>query len=180
MCTTSGTKKIQIPKNVILTYDGNSLILSSTHGTTRVKGHSNIVITNDSEYIYLTVPKNLKLYKKYLGLYDSLIKTHLKGITQKFKVNLFLKGIGFKVQKLDQYLIFKLGYSHEIKTVIPQGIEVAIFNNTNIILYGFNWEHLTQFASNIKNLKKVEPYKGKGILLKNEQILRKEGKKNKK
>lgn len=180
MCTNSGTKTIKIPKNVVITHEGNSLILSSTHGTTHVKINPNIVITHDMDYIFLTIPKNFKLYKKYLGLYYSLIKTHLKGITQKFKINLFLKGIGFKVQRLEHSLIFKLGYSHDIKKVIPQGIEVAIFNNTNIILYGFNWEQLTQFASDIKALKKVEPYKGKGILFKNEQVLRKEGKKNKK
>lgn len=180
MCIKIVTKKIKIPKNVIITYQDNCLILSAVHGTTRVPLSSNLSITNDTDYLYLTIPTNYKKNKKYLGLYNSLLKTHLKGITQRFKINLFLKGIGLKVHKVDTSLIFKLGYSHEIKIIIPVNIDVSILNNTNIILYGFNWEQLTQFASNIKRLKKVEPYKGKGILLKNEQILRKEGKKNKK
>ena len=97
----------------------------------------------------------LDKYKKYLGLYNSLIKTHLKGITQKFKINLFLKGIGLKVQKIENDLIFKLGYSHDIRIIIPINIDVSVLNNTNLILYGFNWEQLTQFASNIKKLKKM-------------------------
>jgi len=177
MCIPIRTKKIKLPKNVTVTYQGDSLILAGIHGTTAVKINSNLVITNDINHIFLTVPTK---YKKYLGLYYSLLKTHLKGITQKFKINLFLKGIGLKVQKLENDLIFKLGYSHDIKIIIPNNIDVTVFQNTNLILYGFNWEQLTQFASNIKKLKKVEPYKGKGILLKNEQILRKEGKKNKK
>lgn len=177
MCTNIRTKKIKLPKNVTITYREDSLILSGIHGTTSVKINSNLVITNDINYIFLTVSTK---YKNYLGLYYSLLKTHLKGITQKFKINLFLKGIGLKVQKLENELVFKLGYSHDIKIIIPQNIDVTVFHNTNLILYGFNWEQLTQFASNIKKLKKVEPYKGKGILLKNEQILRKEGKKNKK
>jgi large subunit ribosomal protein L6 len=177
MCINIRTKKIKIPKNVTITYQENSLILAAIHGTTLVKINPNLVITNDKDYIFLTVTDK---YKKYLGLYNSLIKTHLKGITQKFKINLFLKGIGLKVQKIENDLIFKLGYSHDIRIIIPINIDVSVLNNTNLILYGFNWEQLTQFASNIKKLKKVEPYKGKGILLKNEQILRKEGKKNKK
>ena len=180
MCQKTLMKKIKLPKNITISYQNQTLILSAIHGTTYLPIQSNIQITNDTDYIYLTLTNEKTAHKKYLGLYNSLIKTHLKGITQKFKLHLILKGIGFKVQKLETTLIFKLGYSHEIQMDVPTDISVLVLTNNQLILYGFNWEQLTQFASNIKKLKLVEPYKGKGILLKNEKILRKEGKKNKK
>lgn len=180
MCNLLVTKQIKIPAHIKVSYTKNQLSLSTSVTTLRVVINENIILTNDSNYIYLTLNQNIKKSKRYLGLYYSLIKRNLKGLTQKFKINLFLKGIGFKVTKINNILFFKLGYSHEIELSIPSQITVSIFNNTNLILYSSNWEQLTQFASIIKKLKKVEPYKGKGILLKNEQILRKEGKKNKK
>lgn len=181
MCKEFLTKTIKIPKNVTISKtDDNLLVLEGIQGVIPVKVNENIAIQYDSQYLTLQLTNNNKDNKKYLGLYNSLLKTHLKGITQNFKINLFLNGIGFKVKELEQNLVFKLGYSHDITVSIPENIKVSILNNTNIILYGPNWEKLTQFASNIKRLKKVEPYKGKGILFKNEKVLRKEGKKNKK
>lgn len=173
-------KKIKLPKNVMISYQNQCIILSAIHGTTHLPILPNLKITHDTDYIYITLMEETKANKKYLGLYDSLLKTHLKGITQKFKLHLILKGIGFKVQKLETTLLFKLGYSHEIEMAIPNDITVSVLTSNQLILYGFNWERITQFASKIKKLKRVEPYKGKGILLKNEKILRKEGKKNKK
>merc|ERR1712127_1111211 len=96
---------------------------------------------------------------------------NLKGVSQKFKVHLILKGIGFKVSQIDKSLKFKLGFSHDISIEIPNDIEARIIDSNQIILYSSNWNKLTQFSHIIKRLKKVEPYKGKGILLKNETVL---------
>lgn len=180
MCQLPLSKKIKLPKNVTVTIQENLLTLSALHGTTHLRLHPTIQVTQDPQFLQLTLAKPLPTHKKYLGLFHSLVKTHLKGITQKFKLTLLLKGIGFKVQKQDTTLLFKLGYSHDIHLAIPDDIDVSVLTPTQLILYGFHWEHLTQFASTIKKLKRVEPYKGKGILFKHEKILRKEGKKNKK
>lgn len=173
-------KTIKLPKNVTITYQNHRLTLSGIHGTTYLPIHTNLRITIEKTYLSLTLVKATPAHKKYLGLYHSLIQTHLKGITQKFKLPLLLKGIGYKVQKIGDTLWFKLGYSHPIAMAIPKDMDVFLVTPHQMTLYGFNWAQVTQFASQIQKLKPIEPYKGKGILLKNEKILRKEGKKNKK
>ncbi len=175
-------KKIKIPKNTKVSFENlnNIILISGLYGESEIKINSNIEITINSDFITISSKENKKEFKKYLGLYNSLIKSQLKGISQKFKVNLFLNGIGFKVNKVENQLIFKLGYSHDIILEIPSDINVSLLKSTQIILYSSDWGKLTQFAHIIKKLKEVEPYKGKGILLKNETVLRKEGKKNKK
>ena len=182
MCKNLNSKLIKIPKNVTISIEKctNEIVLSNEHNTIKLKLNKNINIIKDYNYITLQLLNNNKENKKYLGLYASLLKKNMKGVAQKFKLNLYLNGIGFKVNKLENRLIFKLGYSHDIIIDIPEGIEVSIIKKVQIFIYGSNWGKLTQFAHTIKRLKKVEPYKGKGILLKNEKVLRKEGKKNKK
>ena len=117
--------------------------------------------------------------KKKLNLYNKLIKYKLKGILQKLKLTLILKGIGFKALIKNNNLILKLGFSHNFLIFIPLKIEILIKGN-KIIFLSYDYIFLNQFIFFIKNLKKVDSYKGKGIFLENEKILLKEGKKSKK
>nr|YP_010394965.1 ribosomal protein L6 [Phytophthora x alni]DAZ89402.1 TPA_asm: ribosomal protein L6 [Phytophthora x alni] len=141
-------------------------------------------ITNN---IYFFIKKNKLLLnininknkKSILNLYTKLIKIKIKGVLQGFKINLLLKGIGFKAFIENNNLILKLGFSHNIIISIPSNIE--IINQTNTLIFSsIDYIFLNQFVHYIKNHKKPEPYKGKGLLLKNEKILQKEGKKSKK
>ncbi|RLN53945.1 hypothetical protein BBP00_00009128, partial [Phytophthora kernoviae] len=111
--------------------------------------------------------------------YNKLIKIKIKGVLQGFKLNLILKGIGFKAFIKNNILILKLGFSHNISITIPSNIKIINQNNT-LIFSSLDNIFLSQFVHYIKNFKKPEPYKGKGLLLKNEKILQKEGKKSKK
>jgi large subunit ribosomal protein L6 len=125
---------------------------------------------------------NLSIKKKkksIINLYTKLIKIQIKGILQGFKLTLFLKGIGFKALIENNSLILKLGFSHNINIPIPLNIEIINQSNT-LIFSSIDYVFLTQFVNYIKNYKKPEPYKGKGLLLKNEKIYKKEGKKSKK
>ena len=175
-------KNIKIPKNtkVSLNSNKNSLHFEGSQSKLSLNIIPEIKIEINTDCITLKVIKDDKNLKKFLFLYSSLINKSLKGVSQKFKVHLILKGIGFKVNQEGKFLNFKLGFSHDISLKIPNNIETKIIDSNQIILYSSNWSELTQFSHIIKKLKKVEPYKGKGILLKNETILRKEGKKNKK
>nr|YP_010394808.1 ribosomal protein L6 [Phytophthora versiformis]DAZ89245.1 TPA_asm: ribosomal protein L6 [Phytophthora versiformis] len=137
--------------------------------------------------IYIFIKKNKLLInvninknkKSILNLYNKLIKIKIKGVLQGFKSKLILKGIGFKALKKNNNLILKLGFSHNIIITIPSNIE--IINQTNTLIFSsIDYIFLNQFVHYIKNHKKPEPYKGKGLLLKNEKILQKEGKKSKK
>ena len=117
--------------------------------------------------------------KDLLNLYNTLIKIKIKGVLQGFKTSLFLKGIGFKAFIDKNNLILKLGFSHDIIFPIPTNIKI-INQSNKLIFYSTDYIFLNQFVHYIKNYKKPEPYKGKGLLLKNEKILQKEGKKSKK
>nr|YP_010394730.1 ribosomal protein L6 [Phytophthora rubi]DAZ89167.1 TPA_asm: ribosomal protein L6 [Phytophthora rubi] len=141
-------------------------------------------ITNN---IYFFIKKNKLLLnininknkKSILNLYTKLIKIKIKGVLQGFKISLLLKGIGFKAFIENNNLILKLGFSHNIIILIPSNIE--IINQTNTLIFSsIDYIFLNQFVHYIKNHKKPEPYKGKGLLVKNEKILQKEGKKSKK
>lgn len=129
-----------------------------------------------------TLLLNINVYKNkksILNLYTKLIKIKMKGVLQGYKVSLLLKGIGFKAFIKNNNLILKLGFSHNIIIPIPSNIE--IINQTNTLIFSsIDFIFLNQFVHYIKNHKKPEPYKGKGLLLKNEKILQKEGKKSKK
>lgn len=128
----------------------------------------------------LLINFNLKKDKKSISnLYNKLIQIKIKGVLQNFKLNLFLKGIGFKTFIENNKLSLKLGFSHNIIITIPSNIN--IINKTNTLIFtSIDYISMHQFVHFIKNYKKPEPYKGKGFLLKNEKIIQKEGKKSKK
>ena len=101
------------------------------------------------------------------------------GVSEQFKITLNLKGIGYRASVQGQDLILNLGYSHPVKISIPLNISVDILQNTIINLKSCDKEKLGLFASQIRSWRLPEPYKGKGILYKNEQIIRKAGKSGK-
>jgi large subunit ribosomal protein L6 len=117
--------------------------------------------------------------KSILNLYNKLIKIKVKGVLQGYKLNLILQGIGFKALIEKEFLILKLGFSHHISIPIPFNVKI-INQSNNLIFSSIDYIFLTQFVHLIKSYKKPEPYKGKGLLLKNEKIIKKEGKKSKK
>nr|YP_009327269.1 ribosomal protein L6 [Aphanomyces invadans]AOQ30664.1 ribosomal protein L6 [Aphanomyces invadans] len=173
--------KIKIPTNIKIIKNKNILNLKGPLGKINLNIMNSIFIFLKNKNILLHF-NNLFLRKKkksFLNLYKSLIKLKIKGILQGFKLNLFLKGLGFKAFIEKNLLILKLGYSHSINITIPENIK--IINQTNKLIFISNdWLFLTKYVHFIKSYKKPEPYKGKGLLLKNENIILKEGKKSKK
>jgi large subunit ribosomal protein L6 len=175
-------KKIKISNNIkIKIHNNKNLEIIGPLGKNNLFFFHKLNILLNNNYILFNFNLENKINEKksILNLYDSLIKLKIKGVLQGFKINLFLNGIGYKFFIENDNLILKLGFSHNITIKIPKNIK--IINQTNqIILTSIDWIELTQFVHLIKSYKKTEPYKGKGILLKNEKILRKEGKKSKK
>lgn len=165
--------KLDIPDSISCFFYENKLFLK--------KGNDNFFFKSEKFFffkkkkcIFFTISE-----KKKKKLYKQLVLFKIKGLLQKFKVNLNLIGIGFKVFIQNNKLIFKLGYSHNIIIEIPPNIKVLNKNN-KIIFYSIDFMFLTQFVFFIKSYKFVEPYKGKGLTLNFEKVLRKEGKKSKK
>jgi len=168
----------KIPKTVKLKIKNNKIYFESFLGNLTLTYINEILffLKKDKLILIINVQKNKK---SILNLYNKLIKLKIKGILQEFKLNLILKGIGFKASIENNNLILKLGFSHNIIIKIPSNIKL-INQNNNLIFSSIDFIFLTQYVHFIKNYKIPEPYKGKGLLLKNEKIFKKEGKKSKK
>jgi large subunit ribosomal protein L6 len=98
------------------------------------------------------------------------------GVSEQFEITLVLKGVGYRAAVQKNELVLNLGYSHPVILEIPEGISVEVVKNTTINLKSCDKELLGLFAANIRAWRRPEPYKGKGILYKDEQIIRKAGK----
>lgn len=174
-------EKIKIPNSVKIILKKKKLNLKGPLGLVELNIMDSLYffIKNDNILLSFNNFHFKKKKKSFLKLYKSLIKLKIKGILQGFKLNLFFKGLGFKAFIEQNNLILKIGYSHSIIINIPENIK--IINQTNKLIFSCNdWNILTKYVHYIKNFKKPEPYKGKGLLLKNEVIIQKEGKKSKK
>lgn len=167
-----------IPKEIKISSIKNILFFETSLGSLSLKFIDNtyFFIQNNQLSISLNLNKNKK---NILNLYNKLIKIKIKGVIQGFKMILFLKGIGFKSFIDENNLILKLGFSHNIVIKIPSNIKIINHSNS-LIFNSIDYISLSQFVNYIKNHKKPEPFKGKGLVFKNEKILQKEGKKSKK
>lgn len=171
-------KTFKIPKNVKINIKNNKIYFEGLLGKLSLN-YTNEIFFFFKKNKLILIFNSQKNKKSILNLYNKLIKLKIKGVLQRFKLNLILKGIGFKATVENENLILKLGFSHNIIIAIPSNIKV-ISQGNNLIFNSIDFIFLTQFVHFIKNHKKPEPYKGKGLLLKNEKILKKEGKKSKK
>jgi large subunit ribosomal protein L6 len=171
-------KIFKIPKNINIKIQNQIILFEGLLGKLSLTFINKILFFYKKNQLILII--NLQKNKKsILNLYNKLIKIKIKGVLQGYKLNLILKGIGFKAFVENNNLILKLGFSHNILIKIPSNIKV-ISQTNNLIFSSIDFIALTQFVHYIRNHKKPEPYKGKGLLLKNENILKKEGKKSKK
>ncbi len=176
--------KIVIPPQIKLDLieTDSTLLFSNLECTIELKISKAFYIDLTDNLLTITPinENNHKKNKQQLGVYKASIQNNIKGLIQKFKITVDLKGVGFKVNLVEGKLNFKLGFSHEILLEIPKGITAQVFKPTQIILLGYNLNEVTQFAHNIKRLKKPDSYKGKGVLLSYDTpISIKEGKRNK-
>jgi large subunit ribosomal protein L6 len=118
--------------------------------------------------------------KSLQGLYRTLINNMVIGVTEQFSITLVLQGVGYRASVQGESLILNLGFSHPVEISIPEGITVEVVQNTTINLRACDKEQLGFFAAKVRSWRPPEPYKGKGILYKDEKILRKAGKSGKK
>jgi large subunit ribosomal protein L6 len=124
--------------------------------------------------------KQTRTNKSLIGLYRTLINNMVIGITEQFNITLVLQGVGYRANVQGQSLILNLGFSHPVEILIPEGISVEVIQNTTINIKACDKEQLGFFAAKVRSWRPPEPYKGKGILYKDEKILRKAGKSGKK
>ena len=171
-----GKLPITIPKNVDINYNNSEITVKGQFGTLQTKIPNVINIIQNETSLSITLNEQTRNVRALHGLYRTLINNMVIGVSEQFTIVLILKGVGYRAAVQDKEIILNLGYSHPVKIQIPENISVEVTQNTNITLKSCNKEHLGLFASNIRSWRQPEPYKGKGILYENEQIIRKAGK----
>merc|ERR1711992_187981 len=133
-------------------------------------------IKQDDGILIVSLKNESKKNRALHGLYRTLINNMVIGVSEQFKITLILKGVGYRAVVQGKEIVLSLGYSHPVTIEIPETVSVEVVQNTTINLKSCDKELLGLFASKIREWRRPEPYKGKGILYKNEQILRKAGK----
>lgn len=171
-----GKLPITIPTNVDILYNGSEITVKGKFGTLRTSIPENIEIQQDESKLKVSLKNEIRTLRSLHGLYRTLINNMVIGVSEQFQLTLILKGVGYRASVQGKEIILNLGYSHPVKIDIPDDIFVEIVQNTMINLKSCDKEKLGLFASNIRAWRRPEPYKGKGILYKDEQILRKAGK----
>lgn len=171
-----GKLPITIPDNVTIDYNGSNIKVQGKFGTLETNIPETIAIQQDKSILQVSLRNETRNFRALHGLYRTLINNMIVGVSEQFQLTLILKGVGYRAAVQGNEITLNLGYSHPVKMEIPETIGVEIIQNTTINLKSCDKEKLGLFASKIRAWRRPEPYKGKGILYKNEQIIRKAGK----
>jgi large subunit ribosomal protein L6 len=171
-----GKLPITIPESVDVNCTESEITVKGKFGTLQTNLPSELVMNHEANKLLVSLTKKTKNASALHGLYRTLINNMIIGVSEQFEVTLILKGVGYRAVVEGKEIVLNLGYSHPVKMKIPDTVSVAVEKNTTINLKSCNKELLGLFAANIRAWRKPEPYKGKGILYKDEQIIRKAGK----
>jgi large subunit ribosomal protein L6 len=174
-----GKLPITIPQNVDVNCNDSEITVKGKFGTLQKTLPDGIKVVQDTGRLRISLNKETKNIHALHGLYRTLINNMVVGVSKQFELTLTLKGVGYRAAVQGTEIVLNLGYSHPVKIEIPNTISVEVVQNTTINLKSCDKELLGLFAANIRAWRKPEPYKGKGILYKNEQIIRKAGKSGK-
>jgi len=171
-----GKLPITIPANVDVNFNGSEMTVKGKFGTLDIAIPDTIGIEQTENIIKVSLKNDARNLRALHGLYRTLINNMIIGVSEQFELTLILKGVGYRAVVQGKEIVLSLGYSHPVTIEIPETISAEVVQNTTINLKSCDKELLGLFASKIRAWRKPEPYKGKGILYKNEQILRKAGK----
>ena len=175
-----GKKNIVIPKDSSIKIDGADLTISGPKGTKKLSINDKIFSSKLNESEFQIKPLEKKIDKKISimwGTYRSLINNAVMGVSNGHEKILEISGVGFRANLKGEVLNLQIGFSHDVNFKIPKEIKIIVEKQTIIKINGVDKELVSKIASDIKALKPIEPYKGKGIKERNQYVLRKEGKK---
>ena len=175
-----GKMPIAIPAGVTIDIaENNTITVKGPKGTLSRVLSPDMEIKVEGAEVVVNRPNDLKRSKSLHGLTRTLINNMVIGVTQGYEKSLEINGVGYKAAKEGKKLVLSLGYSHPVNMMDPEGIESSVDNN-KIIIKGIDKEKVGQYAAEIRDKRRPEPYKGKGIKYADEHIRRKVGKTGKK
>lgn len=169
-------KPIAIPAKVTVNTEDGVLVVKGPKETLSKDIHSSISIDVTPEGIMVTPKNNTKLARALTGTFAAHVRAMIAGVETPFKKVLIINGVGYKVELKGDELVFALGFSHPVTAKVPAGLTATVLKNT-ITIEGADKQKVGQFAAEIRDFKRPEPYLGKGIKYDTEVIRRKQGKK---
>ena len=176
-----GRMPIAIPAGVTVDIaENNKVTVKGPKGTLERVLPAEMDIKVEGSEVVVTRPNDLKKMKSLHGLTRTLINNMVIGVNEGYEKKLEVNGVGYRAQKQGKKLVLSLGYSHPVEMEDPEGLETVLDGTNIIIVKGIDKEKVGQYAAEIRDKRKPEPYKGKGIKLADEVIRRKVGKTGKK
>lgn len=171
-----GRQPIAVPAGVDVKIDGSTVTVKGPKGTLSRTVHGNMNVAMENGEILVTRPNESNLNKSLHGLTRTLISNMVAGVTEGFKKELEINGVGYRAAKQGNELVMNIGYSHQVIVAEVDGITIDVPAPNKIIISGPDKQQVGQFAAEIREKRPPEPYKGKGIKYVDEHIRRKEGK----
>jgi large subunit ribosomal protein L6 len=174
-----GKKPVAIPTGVTVNVEGQKVSVKGPKGELEVVLHRDVEpkLETEAKAIKIDPRANTKRTRAMWGLSRSLVQNLVSGVTKGFERRLEINGVGYRAAVQGKSLQLALGYSHEVRYAIPEGITVATPRPTEIVVSGIDRQKVGQVAAEIRAFRPPEPYKGKGVRYAGEYIFRKEGKK---
>lgn len=171
-----GKAPVTIPAGVTIEMDGHTVTVKGPKGELTRSISPNIELSIEENEIKFTRPNDSKENRSLHGTTRSIINNMVVGVSEGFKKELQLIGVGYRAQKQGKKLVLNVGLSHPVEFEESEGVTFEVPSNTQIIVQGFNKEKVGELAANIREVRPPEPYKGKGIRYVDEYVIRKEGK----
>nr|YP_001293594.1 ribosomal protein L6 [Rhodomonas salina]ABO70778.1 ribosomal protein L6 [Rhodomonas salina] len=171
-----GKLPVKIPNKVQVSIKDNHVHIKGPKGELSLDITNKVLVESVEDTLVIKPALDNKNAEKLHGTYRKLLSNMVEGVSDGFEKKLELQGVGFRSQVQGKSLILNVGFSHQVTIESPPGINLAVENNTNIIVSGIDKQLVGQIAANIKSVRPPEPYKGKGIRYAGEYVRRKVGK----
>jgi len=172
-----GKKEITLPKGVEVKKDGNAVVVKGPKGSLTTPIVTGISVNVENNVVKFERKDDEGKTRAFHGLMRALVANNVRGVSEGFKKELDIVGVGYRAEVKGREVVFQLGYSHPVRFPIPQGIDIAVDAKTgHITITGIDKQVVGQTAAEIRGLREPDPYKGKGIKYSDEVIRRKAGK----
>jgi len=172
-----GKKSVELPSGVTASVSGQSIEVKGPKGTRSFTATDDVTITVEDNAVSVTPRGMSKRARQQWGMSRTMVANLVTGVTTGFKKELEIQGVGYRAQMQGNTLKLNLGYSHDVEFVAPEGVTVTAPKQTEIVVEGNDQQQVGEVAAKIRDWRRPEPYKGKGIRYKGEFVFRKEGKK---
>ena len=171
-----GRKPIVIPAGVEVKIDGETVKVTGPKGTLEQRVHSGLGLEIEGNELKVSRPSDDRVFRSLHGLTRTLINNMVVGVTEGFRKELEIAGVGYRAQKNGNELVLNVGYSNPVRILDTDEVSTEVPNPQRIVVNGIDKQAVGQFAAEIRGVRPPEPYKGKGIHYVGEYIIRKEGK----